>query len=367
MLGNGGLLATELCTRGGVQSVMLQTAEVLTSAVQGGRMTAAACLSLNDEELALRSNPRLGGSIALFGAGKSKLSFVVKALTRFPRVHTLVAGHVALAPLAWLLKVLGRAHAFHVVLHGIEAWKPLPWLQRVALRRADSILPVTHYTARECALNNDLPMNAMRVLPPCCDERAVVPTPNFCLHGEFKLLCVARQDPMERYKGFEHMFEALALLPQELSGVHLNLVGAGGDQERLKAAARALAVADRVTFWGLLSEEDLAASYQNCDAFVMPSRNEGFGVVFLEAMRYAKPCIGGNHGGTPEVVAEGRNGFLVDYGDVRKLSDRIAALAMDPALCQRLGEGGLQTVRGEFSAASFMRRYMDVFAQGVRQ
>jgi hypothetical protein len=106
-----------------------------------------------------------------------------------------------------------------------------------------------------------------------------------------------------------------------------------------------------------LSDEELAAAYDNSDVFVMPSRMEGFGIVFLEAMRHGKPCIGGNHGGTPEVIEHGKSGFLVDYGDAEALVSHIESLQNDHVLRTSLGSMGRELIKSRFSSARFRQSY----------
>ena len=89
----------------------------------------------------------------------------------------------------------------------------------------------------------------------------------------------------------------------------------------------------------------LPAYYQACDVFAMPSKKEGFGIVFLEAMRYGKPCIGGNHGGTPEVITHGVDGYLVDYGDVDQLARYLIEFSSRPELRQAMGKKGYEKVK----------------------
>ncbi len=80
------------------------------------------------------------------------------------------------------------------------------------------------------------------------------------------------------------------------------------------------------------------------DVFALPSRTDSFGMVYLEAWFYAKPVIGARAGGVPEVIEEGRDGFLVNFGDVDLLAARLAQLLDDPALARRLGEAGRSQV-----------------------
>lgn len=357
-----GLLASEVCTRGGIQSFMLRIAEVIGELVQGKKVPKGYCISLNDSTGALRHHPAMPVELDVWGAGRSKRKLIAHALACWPPTDVLFVGHVGQAPVAHALKVLGRVRKYYVILHGIEAWKPVSFLQRRALLGADGIIATTRFTAEECARHNRIPIDRFHIIPLCADERKVAATPGFRLNGEFKLLCVARQDASERYKGFEQIFMALALLKQSHPGIHLNLVGKGNDQPRLISVAQQLGVRSQVTFWGVLSDENLAAAYEDCDVFVMPSKSEGFGIVFLEAMQRGKPCIGGNHGGTPEVIEHGKGGYLVEYDDANTLAGYVLDLANNVPLQVAVGEFAKQMIEKKFSRDAFRSTYINLIA-----
>jgi glycosyltransferase involved in cell wall biosynthesis len=113
-----------------------------------------------------------------------------------------------------------------------------------------------------------------------------------------------------------------------------------------------------VTFLGSLPDEDLAAAYENCDVFVMHSKKEGFGIVFLEAMRRGKPCIGGNHGGPPDVVEHGKSGFLVEYGDEVTLAAQIRTLVETPELRRAMRQEAMELAQKKFSNSAFHSAYV---------
>jgi len=352
-----GLLATEMCTPGGVQAYMLRLAEALAPA-QPGNGHAFHCASVNDAAESLRRHRSLRGCATVYGASRSKWRLGL-GLLAFSRLEVLVVGHLGLSPLAWVLRALGRVRRYVVVLHGVEAWRRLAWLERWAAQRAHAVVATTTYTAKEFARLNGVREDRLHVIPLCADERIWQKNAGFKLNGAFKLLCVARQDASERYKGFEMIFEAIARITDP-PAPHLNLVGTGDDQPRLRAVASEHGVKDRVTFWGVLDDAQLAAAYADCDVFVMPSKMEGFGIVFLEAMLRGKPCIGGAHGGTPEVIEHGKSGFLVEYGDVDALVRYLLALRADPDLRRRLGERGRELAGSRFSAAAFRKGWRRV-------
>lgn len=328
---------------------MQRVSEVIGGVVGEDPNVQGYCLSLNDSTEALQQHPVIPGNLDCWGADRSKKRLISHVLTSMPRTDVLFVGHLGAGPVAYAMKLSRRIRDYYVILHGIEAWRPMSALDRRALMSAKKIIATTRYTATECGRHNAIPADRFTVIPLCADERPVTTSPDFRLTGDFKLLCVARQDAAERYKGFEHVFAALARLRPSRPGIHFNLVGEGNDQPRLKALAAEMGVRENVTFWGRLSDGDLAAAYQQCDVYVMPSSREGFGIVFLEAMRHGKPCIGGNHGGTPDVIEHGRSGYLVEYGDVAALVRHLTALADDPELQKLVGACAADIVRGRFS------------------
>lgn len=151
------------------------------------------------------------------------------------------------------------------------------------------------------------------------------------------------------YKGFDHLIRALRLLPQ----AYLVLGGDGPLRAALYDLSRAAGVADRVRFTGRLDEADLAAWYQACDVFCLPSteRAEAFGLVQLEAMACGKPVVCTRLGnGVNAVCLEGVTGLTAEPGDPTSLAACLGRLLADPVLRVRLGEAGRQRAHAEFSA-----------------
>jgi glycosyltransferase involved in cell wall biosynthesis len=129
------------------------------------------------------------------------------------------------------------------------------------------------------------------------------------LEGKRVLLTVGRLDAAERYKGFDEVLEVLPQLPEDV--VYM-IAGGGNDATRLQKKAYDLGVAKRVVFTGLFSDEEKADLYNLADVYVMPSRGEGFGFVFLEAMACGLPVIGSKLDGGREALRNGELGLLVD-------------------------------------------------------
>src|SRR4029077_214501 len=119
----------------------------------------------------------------------------------------------------------------------------------------------------------------------------------------------------------------------------LVVVGDGDDRPRLEALAASTGVGAAVRFAGRLSDRDLAACYARCAFFVLPSTDEGFGLVFLEAMRAGKACIGGV-GAAAEVIEHGVTGFVVNPGEREEVLEAMLRLFQEPETRERMGRAG---------------------------
>ncbi len=346
------LLASEVQSTGGIQRYMTLIIEVMRHLQESGDALCT-CISLNDTTPVGERLNMGSGTIRFKGAKRNKLLFVWLAQANVRASTTLIVGHLSLAPVAWLLRATGQISSYVVILHGIEAWSRRRFLERESLASADAIVATTQFTAQTCAVVNRVNPSKFSVIPLCIAEKSPGRTANFELKGDFRILSVGRQDRSDSYKGFDLLIEAVEQLAGSRTGVHLHLVGDGDDHARLKALISNRGLGPVVTLWGRLPDNDLEAAYSACDVFALPSKKEGFGIVFLEAMRNGKPCIGGNHGGTPEVIVNGRTGFLVEYGDVTGLRDCLQVLYADPALRRKMGEEGRARVKTYFAFSQF--------------
>jgi glycosyltransferase involved in cell wall biosynthesis len=145
----------------------------------------------------------------------------------------------------------------------------------------------------------------------------------------------------DRHKGQGIILDAARLAGRRLPQLQFLLVGSGRDEMALRAAARKMV---NVEFFGRV--DNVGDYYSAMDVFVFPSREEALGSAILEAMSCGVPVIGSNVGGIPEVVKPGENGFLFDSGDAEALFDRIAALAEDAPLRERLAAGARAMAHG---------------------
>src|SRR5208283_1791271 len=141
--------------------------------------------------------------------------------------------------------------------------------------------------------------------------------------------------------------------------VHLVAVGSGDDLPRLRNIVVELEAAARIHFFENLSPREVAACYAHADVFALPSTGEGFGLVFLEAMAFAKPVVGVDAGGIPDLVRDGVNGLLIPPNDAERLAQALERLFHDEMLRKNLGECGASLVRRDYQ--------FEVFRQSLEQ
>ena len=246
----------------------------------------------------------------LADAARSTRAYL-RAVGRASREHfdLVVCAHVNLLPVARMLRCKTV-----LWIYGIEAWKPTR-RGRALVRGVDAVASISEIT-RERFLNwsgyrgpSFLVPNAIHLERYGIRPRNEALMSRWSLGGKRVLLTLGRIVAAERYKGFDEVVEVLPSLPDDV--VYL-AAGGGSDLPRLQAKARALGVADRVVFTGPIDEREKPDVYNLADVYVMPSRGEGFGFVFLEALACGVPVIGSRHDGGREALRDGELGLLVD-------------------------------------------------------
>jgi phosphatidylinositol alpha-1,6-mannosyltransferase len=310
----------------------------------------------------------LGGREFVFtGCDRAKGRFTVTALRAARRKAKLVlAAHPNLGPVAQAMRLAAPRMKSIICTHGIEVWEPLSRWRRRALHGANLVLAPSRDTADHVVEDQGVAREKTRVLPWALDpqfEALLAAGTQSTPPGDFPsgrvILTVGRWLATERYKGMDTLITALPRLLTRWPELQLVLAGAGDDRGWLEDLAEKNGVYRHVHFLSGLSSSELAACYAACEIFALPSRGEGFGLVYLEAMAKGKPVIGGSHGGAPEVIQDGVTGYLVPHGDPIQLATSLEALLADPAHAREMGSKGKQRVEREFR--------FNVFAKSLKK
>ncbi|HEX9606042.1 MAG TPA: glycosyltransferase family 4 protein [Gemmatimonadaceae bacterium] len=291
----------------------------------------------------------------------SRIRFVVSAIAtaRSSRPDLIVLGHVHLASLALALRFVTPGTLQWFITYGIDVWKRLRPHFRYALGKADKILSISDYTRRELISRNELSAENCEVLPCALDPFWVESYGAQARAARFPdhpvLLSCARLDVADRYKGIDTVIRALPRIVAAHPELQYLVIGEGNDRSYLERVASESGVSEHVRFSGRVSQSELARAYSECSLFIMPSRKEGFGIVFLEAAFFGKPSVAGNHGGSPEVVDD-HVGWCVEYGDVERLAATVLEALERSAVLRTKGMAARQRLHEDFTWEAFVSR-----------
>ncbi len=176
------------------------------------------------------------------------------------------------------------------------------------------------------------------------------------------VLCVGNLLPI---KGHEVLLRAVPSISSEFPDLTLEIVGHGPELSRLQALVQHLNISERVRFLGQQSREQVAAAMRRCTVFALPSRYEGLGCVYLEAMSCGKPVIGCRGQGIAEIVRHGSNGFLVGPDNEKELALALAMLLRDEPRRHNLGTAARDTILDKHTLEQQAETLIRIFRECV--
>ncbi len=353
------LLMSEVFANGGIQRFN----RTLLSAIEALDVDCD-LFSLNDTE---ETRARWYGThtrirVRTFARSKPAFAAAVVRAIATGRYDEVIIGHLHFMELAVSARVFLRRPRLLLVAHGVEVWDRLHAARRRHLASVDRILCVSDYTARSMRSQApEIPAERFTIFPNALADLWVAQMGQLARErteaqrGHF-ILAVARLSRHDRLKGILTALEAFAQLPDR--SLRFVIAGNGDDLEFLRQMSKRLGVGERVDFPGAVSDAELVGLYSQCKAFVLPSGQEGFGIVFLEAMFFGAPVIAAREKGAVDVIRHEETGLLVDYGDVVGVAQAITRVLEDGELAARLSQAARANVTGDgcFTHAAFTRR-----------
>jgi glycosyltransferase involved in cell wall biosynthesis len=222
----------------------------------------------------------------------------------------------------------------HARISDVDAARDVP----VSVRNADLVIAVSNAVARQ--LKNQRPVVVHSGVElgqsgEFLDRKAGTP------------IVVGAASRLVDIKGLPDLIEAMALLSPDFPNLRLEIAGEGPDLKILQEHTRRLSLAESVRFLGW--QRDMKPVYQGWDIFAMPSLTEAFPMAALEAMAQRLPVVATNVGGLPEMVDEGRTGYLVPPSHPEALANTLRTLILDADRRQQMGAAGYRRVQEHFS------------------
>jgi glycosyltransferase involved in cell wall biosynthesis len=166
-------------------------------------------------------------------------------------------------------------------------------------------------------------------------------------------------------KGHDLVLRAIDHLKPFFPQLRCNIIGEGPDRARLETLVRASGIGEQVQFLGRRSRSEVAEAMRRCSVFVLPSRYEGLGCVYLEAMSCGKPVIGCRGQGIDEVIDHGKNGWLIPADGLEPLVQGLSALLGSPELRTRIGAAARHTILENFTLSHQAQLLAWVYRQSI--
>jgi phosphatidylinositol alpha-1,6-mannosyltransferase len=332
---------------GGIQRVARLMSRVILEDFAG--RTTASFLSLHDRTPAAD----IRAPVRCAGGSRVRLAF-----------HALLARGTHLITdtcnLGQLRRLPGLRRPYLTVLHGIEIWEgarrgwvtsakaaTVPMFNSDYTRRRAESVHGRFDRAEVCWLATDAD-----AAPPARARRS----------GSPEVLVVGRLVE-DRDKGHRDLIAAWPSVVDAVPGATLRIVGDGPGRAALESFAARRGAGKTVVFEGFVTEERLDELYARSTAFAMPSRGEGFGLVYIEAMRHGLPVVASVHDAAPEIVLDGETGFTVDLDAPGHLANRLIRLLREPDLAARFGTAARLRWAEHFRFSCFRTRFGDILSR----
>lgn len=321
-------LGLKIFSTGGIEQVCKNWLHALTILEQKKKITFRA-LSMHDENIDKHyiSNSK----IELFSSGKWKFGF--KAILTAVQSDIVIIPHLHLSLFVLIAKLINPKLKIYTQVHGIEVWGNLSGVQERMLLQSERILAVSSFT-RDSIVNRYPELsNKVIVLPNSLDpfkkysidesKREKFRKKLGISDTQKLIITVGRIRFEEAYKGYDKTIEALQLLKDD--NISFHIIGKYDDIEKQRIFEYLIKydLIGQVKLVGYVSEEELDSYYQAADLFVMPSKGEGFGLVFIDAMAHGLRVIGGNVDGSVDAIEKIDANGLVDPNNIVEISEKI--------------------------------------------
>ena len=294
--------------------------------------------------------------------GGGQLDFLWKALSQKWRTPLVCFWHIGMLCVLPLLRT-GPAKVV-LFLHGIEVWRRFGRVSRRLLERVNLFLANSAFTwQRFLEFNPEFADRPHRVIHLGCGELGTPaePAPDPLPSA----LILGRMMRGEDYKGHRELIAAWPRVLKRIPNAQLWIAGGGDLERQLHQAVQSSGLSKSIHFWGCLSEEQKQQLLRRCRCLVMPSRGEGFGLVYLEAMRLGRPCLVSNCDAGREVVNPPEAGLAVDPSELCSLADAVCRLLAGGPEWNEWSQAARRRYERGFTAEHFQRRLIAALFEQV--
>lgn len=323
---------------GGIEQVCRNFLQVLELCKSSRKIKGYRSLSLHDTTDLNQSH---------IGFHGNKIRYGLSVLKQSLSADTIILSHIHLLIFAKAIRKWYPRKRVILFAHGIEVWKPLSKWKQAFLNEIE-IWAVSQYTATQLQQRNQVSQKNIKILNNCLPkDYDTIPVDSHAVRQQYHLtedqqiiLTVCRVSSFEKYKGYDLVILAVRDLVKLYPNLKYFIVGKTDEleQDRILKLIEDCKLQNHVLLTGYVPDHKIQKFYQMADIFAMPSKGEGFGLVFLEAIANRCQVLAGNSDGSRDALLDGEMGLLVDPEDIDAIYQGLLQLLKHPVSSEVLLE-----------------------------
>ncbi|MBC7401146.1 MAG: glycosyltransferase family 4 protein [Mucilaginibacter sp.] len=276
------------------------------------------------------------------GFGVKRWSFTIQSLKLAVTGDVIILSHINMAAIGLIIKLINPKCKVWLIAHGIEVWRHLSFIKMKLLKYCDKVICVSSFTKQEMIRWHRTDADKCYVLNNAVDSLMKLPDnfikPQYLLDryklnkDQLVLFTLTRLAATEQYKGYEQVIKVIDKLKLTFPTIKYILSGQYDDVEetRIKHLIKKHQVEDLVILTGFITEAEISDHFLLADLFTLPSKKEGFGIVFIEALACGLPVVCGNVDGSLDAIKNGELGKAVNPDDLEELEHTLAEYLKNP-------------------------------------
>jgi len=276
------------------------------------------------------------------GFGIKRGSFALNSLKIASRSDVIIISHINMASIGLAIKIINPKCKVWLIAHGIEVWRPLSFIKKLFLKRCDKIICVSNFTKQEMIRWHKVNTNKCEVLNNAVDPFMNLPVsftkPEYLLQryqlnsDSLILFTLTRLASTEQYKGYEQVIKIINELKSGFPSIKYILSGKydAAEVARIKHLISEYKVEGQVILTGFIEENELPDHFLLANLFTLPSKKEGFGIVFIEALACGLPVVCGNVDGSLDAIRNGELGTAVNPDNLIELQNTLSKYLQTP-------------------------------------
>jgi len=305
------------------------------------------------------------------GFSENRVNFVLRSVIKANKPDVIIISHINLAVIGLVIKLVHPKCKVWLIAHGIEVWRPLSMFKKMFLKRCDKIICVSTFTKQQMISRHQTDPSLCIVFNNAVDPFMKMPSlftkpshllKRYGLTGEEPILfTLTRLASTEQYKGHDQVIKVISHLKVKFPGIKYILSGQYDNKEeiRIQKLITEYQVGEQVILTGFIEESELTDHFLLADLFVLPSKKEGFGIVFIEALACGLPVVCGDSDGSIDAICNGALGKAINADDLVALESAITGYLQTP-LTEEKRKYLQDQCLSHFNEADYIKRLEDL-------